>query len=322
MNDPHSCGQDCAPACTAVCAADAGAWATPIRLEEVLSRFKGEASRGICDTGRYRLPYFTWGAGPPLLFIHGVSDGGHSFVQPMSRLAGHFRCIAYDQPGGRSDGARLGRYTHADLVADVWALLDHLGVRQSYVLASSFGSTIALAAMQARPERLPRAILQGGLAGRRLRWAERLLARLGCFLPGPMARVPLRRLVLRAVNYTAFGQRQPDVWRYFLDCSGRAPVAAFARQALLLDRLDLRPLLPEVRQPVLLVCGDRDPVATAEDEEVLLQGLPNAGRVVIEGCGHVPSYTHPEALAEVVRQFLTPPAGPRVALPGTGGRLH
>jgi pimeloyl-ACP methyl ester carboxylesterase len=39
---------------------------------------------------------------------------------------------------------------------------------------------------------------------------------------------------------------------------------------------------------------------------MLLHGLPNAGRVILEGCGHVPSYTHPEAVAEVVRQFLTP----------------
>jgi pimeloyl-ACP methyl ester carboxylesterase len=42
-------------------------------------------------------------------------------------------------------------------------------------------------------------------------------------------------------------------------------------------------------------------------EEMLLQGLPNAGRIVLEGCGHTPSYTHPEVLAEVIRQFLTPP---------------
>ena len=32
----------------------------------------------------------------------------------------------------------------------------------------------------------------------------------------------------------------------------------------------------------------------------------SARRVLIEGCGHVPSYSHPEALAEVVRRFLTP----------------
>jgi hypothetical protein len=43
------------------------------------------------------------------------------------------------------------------------------------------------------------------------------------------------------------------------------------------------------------------------EEEVLLGGLPNVGRVVLEGCGHLPAYTHPEVLAEVTRQFLTPP---------------
>ena len=33
-----------------------------------------------------------------------------------------------------------------------------------------------------------------------------------------------------------------------------------ARRALLLHRVDLRPLLPAIRQPVLLVCGSHDPL--------------------------------------------------------------
>jgi pimeloyl-ACP methyl ester carboxylesterase len=66
-------------------------------------------------------------------------------------------------------------------------------------------------------------------------------------------------------------------------------------------------MLPEVRQPVLLVCGDRDVVTPLWMQDELLAGLPNVGRVVVEGCGHVPGYSHPEVLAEVVRQFLTPP---------------
>jgi pimeloyl-ACP methyl ester carboxylesterase len=276
-------------------------------LEEALARLGREAVCGTCDTGRYRMPYYTWGSGAPLLFIHGVSDSSRSFVQPIACLAAHFRCIAYDLPDGRGDGARLRRYRHDDLVEDVWALLDHLGVRQSYVLGSSFGSTIALKALRARPERLPRAVLQGGLARRPLTRAEHLLARVARFFPGSMTWVPLRRTVVRAINSAAFAGRSPAVWDYFLQCSGRAAVAAFAHQALLLHRLDLRALLPEVRQPVLLVCGDRDTVVPRVHEEMLLQGLPNAGRVTIEGCGHVPSYTHPEVFAEVVRQFLTPP---------------
>jgi pimeloyl-ACP methyl ester carboxylesterase len=78
---------------------------------------------------------------------------------------------------------------------------------------------------------------------------------------------------------------------------------------------------------VLLVCGERDPLIGRSYDETLLKGLPNAGRVLIEGCGHTPSYTHPEVLAEVVRQFLTPvpsaASGPEVPtrVPGGAGGL-
>jgi 3-oxoadipate enol-lactonase len=280
----------------------------PIDIAEARARFRREAIHGVCNTGRYRMPYFIWGEGPPLLFVHGLGDSGHSFLQPISRLTAHFRCIAYELPGGPRDGARLRRYEHDQLAADIWSLLDHLGLRQSYILGSSFGCTIVLKALHARPERLPRAILQGGLVYRPLRRAERFLAYWGRFLPGRMAGLPLREKVLLKTAGTAFKESFPDVWNFFLECSGRARLATVAHQAHMLHRLDLRSLLPTIRQPVLLICGDQDRVVPRPHEEMLLQGLPNAGRVVIEGCGHVPSYTHPEILAEVIRQFLTPPA--------------
>jgi pimeloyl-ACP methyl ester carboxylesterase len=252
------------------------------------------------------MPYYTWGQGPPLLLIHGVTASSRSFLLPASRLAAQFRCIAYDQPTGRGDGARLRGYTHAHLVEDVWALLDHLGVTRSYVLGSSFGGTIALAALHARPERLPRAVLQGGFAHRPLSGVETVLAGLTRWLPGSVAQLPLWARATRAVHQPSFAGLPAERWPYYLECSGRLPIASFAHQALLLHRLDVRPLLAGVRQPVLLVCGDRDPVIGRAHEETLLAGLPSAGRVVLEGCGHVPCHTHPEALAEVTRQFLTP----------------
>lgn len=308
MNHSSPCGQDCSHSCSAeACPSPCPGEVGPLDLGDVLARFDREAVAGVCHTGRYRMPFFSWGQGPPLLFIHGVSDSSRSFLLPMARLSAHFRCIGYDLPAGGADGAHLSRYTHADLVNDVWALLDHLGVERSYVLASSFGATIALAAMRERPQRLPRAVLQGGLAYRPLARLEHLLARATRFLPGTMTRVPLRKLVLHALNFDTFAGLPPQRWEYFLKSSGQARIAAFAHQALLLDQLDLRPLLPEIRQPVLLLSGDRDIVIRAHETEVLLQGLPHARQAVIEGCGHVPSYTHPEALAELVRQFLTPP---------------
>jgi pimeloyl-ACP methyl ester carboxylesterase len=297
----------CPLACADVCALHPKEQLAPIVFAEARARFEREAIRRTCDTGRYLMPYYVWGEGPPLLFVHGLGDSCRSFIMPISRLSAHFRCIAYDQPNGHRDGARLRRYTHDHLAADIWALLDHLGLRQSYVLGSSFGATIALKAMHTHPERLPRGILQGGLVYRPLRRAERFLAYWGRFLPGRMARVPLREKVLLKVAGPTFKESFSDIWKHFLECSGQARLAAVAYQASMLHRLDLRPILPAICQPVLLICGDRDRVVPRLHEEMLLQGLPNAGRVVLSGCGHVPSYTHPEILAEVIRQFLTPP---------------
>jgi pimeloyl-ACP methyl ester carboxylesterase len=304
---PTGDAHDCPPACADTCALHPGERVAPIHFAEARARFEREAIHGSCATGRYRLPYYIWGDGPPLLFVHGLGDSSHSFLQPISRLSADFRCIAYDQPSGYRDGARLRRYGHDHLVADVWALLDHLGLRQSYILGSSFGATIALKAMHAHPERLPRGILQGGLVYRPLRRAERLLSYWGRFLPGKMAGVPLREKILLKSVGTTLKETFPDTWEHFLDCTGRARLAAVANQACMLHRLDLRPILPAIRQPVLLICGDQDRVVPRPHEEMLLQGLPNAGRIVLSGCGHIPSYTHPEILAEVVRQFLTPP---------------
>jgi pimeloyl-ACP methyl ester carboxylesterase len=311
MTQAGPCDHPCALACPDVCALSEAV--APIDLHDALRRFGREATRGVCDTGRYRLPYYVWGEGPPLVFIHGAMDSAAAWVMPISRLSEHFRCVAYDLPTGRGDGARLHRTTHADLVADLWALLDHVHAPRSYVLGSSFGATVALAAMRERPDRLPRAVLQGGLAHRPLRKVERFLARLGRFLPGTTGRLPLRNKFTYKVNGRGFVGKPEALYRYFVETTGRTPVRAFARQALILDTVDLRPQLAEVRQPVLLFCGDRDVVAPMPFQDVLLRGLPNAGRVVVEGCGHVPGYSHPEVLAEVVRQFLTPPAPEKLA---------
>jgi pimeloyl-ACP methyl ester carboxylesterase len=281
--------------------------AAPLSIAETLRRFEREASRGVCDTGRYRCPYYVWGEGPPLVCIHGLGDTCRSFLPPIASLSAHFRCIAFDLPTGRGDRARLWEYRHADLVSDLFALLDHLELKQSYVLGSSFGATIALAAARLRPRRLPRLILQGGFARRPLFPAELLLARVSRYLPGDMRHLPLRERILERSHSQPFAGRPPEMWQTFLDWTGATPIAAAAWQALILHRVDIRGILPDIRQPVLLICGDRDPLIHGAHEEVLLNGLPNAARMVIPGAGHMPSYSHPEMVALIVRDFLTPP---------------
>jgi pimeloyl-ACP methyl ester carboxylesterase len=279
-----------------------------ITLADAQARFHSEAVRGVCDTGRYRCSYYVWGSGPPIVMIPGIADDSLSFILVSALLAPHFRCIAYDLPTGAGDGARLGRIVHSDLVHDLFALLDHLEISQSYLLGSSFGGTIALAAMHANAPRFPRAILQGAFAYRPLSLAESLPARMARHWPGTIGFLPGRAAFLRKFHFAPFASRPPEVWEYFLQRSNLPPIAAVTHRALMIHRLDLRPLLPEIRQPVLLICGDHDPLVGPSCEEALLSGLRNAGRAKISECGHNPIFSHPEILAELTRRFLTPPS--------------
>jgi pimeloyl-ACP methyl ester carboxylesterase len=280
-----------------------------VTLAEARTKFEREAVQGVCDTGRYRCQYYVWGTGPPIVMIPGIADDRLSFIFVSALLAPYFRCIAYDLPSGRGDGAKLRQIGHREMVQDLFALLDHLDIRQSYLLGSSFGGSIALAAMHASPGRFPREILQGAFAHRPLGPAEGFLARLARYWPGTMHLLPGRTMLLRKFHSAPFADKSPEIWSYFLDRSNTHPIAAVAHRALLIDQLDLRPILSNLRQPVLMICGDNDPMVGSSCEEGLLEGLGNAGRATITGCGHNPLFSHPETFAELVRQFLTPPRG-------------
>src|SRR5262249_53226392 len=139
------------------------------------------------------------------------------------------------------------------------------------------------------------------------RWYEWLAATMTQRLPGKLRHLPLHERVLRHVHRGHFDARPGEGWRYYIDSHSDFPIRATAHQALLLHRVDLRPLLPQIRQPVLLVSGHEDRVVPPAFQEELLAGLPNARLAALPKSGHVPYHTHPEALADLVRDFLTPP---------------
>jgi pimeloyl-ACP methyl ester carboxylesterase len=278
----------------------------PLPLAEALAQWEREARRGICDTGRYRMPYFVWGSGPPLVFIHGLADSSRAFIPVIAALRREFTCIAYDLPGGGPDGARLGAYRHRHLVADLVALLDQLGIGRTNLFGSSFGSTIVLAALHAHPDRMSRAVLQGGFAYRTLSSWEHLLCGFARYWPGPLGTLPLRALLDHPSDMRVFGNL-PDEYHFHRANSDVLPKAAVARRGLMILNVDLRPKLPAIRQPVLMLCGDCDRIVTATCEGPLLAGLPNVARVELPVCGHYPQYTHAPLVAEVVRQFLAAP---------------
>ena len=61
---------------------------------------------------------------------------------------------------------------------------------------------------------------------------------------------------------------------------------------------DVRPLLAQLRVPVLLIWGDRDTETPLRDARVMEQTIPDAGLVIFEGSGH---YAYLEQAARFCR---------------------
>ena len=283
--------------------------ATAIPLADALERWRVEARVGVFDTGRYRCRYFVWGRGQPLVFIHGLGDRARSFVPVIAHLTESFRCIAYELPNGDGDGARLGGIRHADLVADLFALLDHLHCGQTCLCGASFGGTIALAALHASPRRFLRAAIQSSFAYRRLAPMERAMANLARYWRGRFSGVPLVRKLQDRTDAPAFAYAPRDVWSFQQANSAATPVRAFAHRVLMIDELDLRPILPTITHPIMLLEGDSDTVVGRSCTDELANGLPHADRLEFANCGHYAQYTHAAAVAETLRRFLLPPCG-------------
>lgn len=280
---------------------------TDEELRSALAAFRAGATHGRLDTGRYRMRYFVWGSGPPVVFVHGMSDAARAFAMVVHRLVARFTCFAYELPDGLTDGSALGRYTLADYADDLFALLDRLGLDRTAVVGSSFGSPIALSALASAPQRFAHGVLQNGFARRPLTRTQKHLCNFARFWPWWYGDWPgIHARVMRRVERPSFAVMPRAVAGFFLECGGRTPIRAACLRTLAIGRTDLRPLLPTIRAPVLLLTGDRDPLVPPECAAELERGLPDVRRVEFANCGHYPQYTHPGPMAEAIEAFCGP----------------
>lgn len=277
-----------------------------VPVAQALERLGREGRPGVCETGQYLCRYALWGEGPPIVFIHGISDVARSFAMMAADLCRDFTCVLYELPTGEEDHAGMGGYRHPTFVNDLISLLNHLNLERTYVFGSSFGATIALRAMAEHPTRFARAVLQGAFARRPVSPREVILAQFARYWKGRMRSMPVRTSLKNPKESMVFDTAPPDRAVFLQDNCGSSPISTVARVGLVISKLDLRPLLRKIQTPVRLIGGDRDGIVPLPLEQEVLKGLPNAERIEIPMCGHVPQYTHSALLAELTRQFFTP----------------
>lgn len=107
-----------------------------------MSRAEPPRNGNITTSDNVRLYYEDYGAGHPLVLIHGLSGSCKYFESNFRDLAAHFRVIRFDLRGhGDSEKPRYGFHVHR-LAADLHDILDHFSFDKVALLGCSLGCAV------------------------------------------------------------------------------------------------------------------------------------------------------------------------------------
>ncbi len=292
---------------TEIGAAPAATCPPPANFRKVADDYDRDARVGVWSGPRYKMTYRVLGQGPPLILLPGVSSTYRGYLLTLRQLSERFTTVVYDYPGDHpDDGAALGSITHDHLADDLFGLIDHLNFGRVFLFGLSFGSTVVLKSLAREPRRFPRAAVQGAFARRKFTIPEKLALWVGRRIPGRSRNLPLHDTILTLNSKSHFPMILESRFRYYLDENGRTPIRALAHRLDLVSRLDLRPMLPRITTPLLLVHGREDRIVPERSFEELRSAVPSATGLLVPLVGHQPHFTHAELLAKTVGDWLLP----------------
>src|SRR5262245_8005341 len=237
---------------------------------------------------------------PWLIFSNSLMTNLAMWDDQVAALGGDFRILRYDQRGHGGTDVPAGKYSFDVLTQDVIALMDALSIKRATFCGLSMGGMTALFLAQRHADRFDRVIpCDCGPASTpqsAQQWKERI--DLG-------AEKGMEALVEPTVNRwfpPEFVATKAPVLDKVRGMIRKTPYAGFAGCAAALSDYDLRPGLPGIDRPTLLICGTKD--ATFGGMKQIKDAVPGARLVELEGAGHLSNLEQPAAFTRAIGDFI------------------
>jgi len=242
----------------------------------------------LAEVAGQKIYYEVFGSGKRILFLHGWGGSCESFYSVAEVLSRDLQVILADLPGfGRSNLPRriFGTFDYAEII---WGFLRELGIDKIVVAGHSFGGRIALAMATADPTReaMERLILidSEGVSTKNLK-TEILVA-----------------------TYKTAKRLSPTSWTKKLKSltGSKDYLEAGPLQSTLVKVVneDLKPLLPQITIPTLIIWGKNDKVTSLKDAELLSEKIKNSHLEILEDAGHFSYLDQPEIFCQLVKGFV------------------
>ena len=270
------------------------------------------------DVGSAEIAYRTFGAGEPILLVHGWPLSGFTYRKLIPHLAGRFTCVAVDLPGAGDTRWRPNNdFSFTGQARNLLRFVDAIGLEPFHVVAHDTGATIARALALLAPERVRKMALIGTeIPGHRPPWIPLFQRTVG--LPGSHA---VFSMLLRSRMFTrsamGFGEVFAD--KRLLDGEFEEQFIAPLRDShhhresqfrylrgldwQLVDRLAQDHA--RIKSPVLLIWGEQDTVFPAERARAMASQLADCrGFRVVPGAKLLVHEEQPRIVADHVLELL------------------
>ncbi len=266
----------------------------------------------------------TIGSGAPLVLLHGWGMHGGVWSDVAQKLAAGFCVYSVDLPGygfsknvgwvERSDTHHLhiGGDGYRDAQPILQAVVDKLASNFSEpvtVCGWSLGGQVALRWAAREPEKVRRLILVATTPcfAEREDWLfgmqSEVLGKFSAELEQNHA-TTLRRFISLQLRGSENERELLTLLRERLFSRGEPDMGTLRAGLDILRDADQRAELQNIKQPTLIISGERDKLTSPEASRYMAQAMSAARMVEVKGAAHAPFLSHPEIFIEHVKSFL------------------
>jgi pimeloyl-ACP methyl ester carboxylesterase len=253
----------------------------------------------FADIRNQRLYYEEAGSGPAIVFSHGFLMDHSMFAHQVAEFARDHRVVTWDWRGFGQTETDGQPFTIWDQVDDLLALLDHLGIDEAVFVGMSHGGYITMRTPLVAPDRVRGIVLldtnSAGLTpeeqvGYRQMFDKWMTEGPTDELCDTFGHIIIGDPELNAEWKRRWQARPKDQMRHAVTVT--------------VELEDLRPRLPEITCPAVVIHGVDDVAFPTSLAETTAKLIPNCGDAVLVPGGHAACMSHPAETNAAIRKFL------------------
>lgn len=263
--------------------------------------------------GEASIAYRVGGSGPvDLVYLGGITSHIEvlfeepGLVRWWERLGSLARVVVVDRRGSGLSDRECAGLTLAEEVGDIEAVLDDAGIERAVLQAYAAGGPLAIEFAARRPERTQALVLYASIVATRdgadMPWIPGARERRARFEELAATWGQAKNLELLAPS--AADDPRMREWMGRLERSSSTP-RGLLQLADNMDNVDVRPLLPQLRVPTLVLHRSGDTMVDVGHSRILAREIPGAKFVELPGRDSLPMIGDTEALLGEVEEFLT-----------------